>query len=165
MIDNNGYFWVTWYLISAFLLDYQIIRIFTVAKVDQAVKKSEMNRREIRDTMFPDCPIRNVLSRMMDKWTLLVFYTLEQGGTMRFNDIHRAIPDVSQKMLTVTLKSMEADGFISRTVIPEVPVKVEYSLTPRAESVLPLLDRLLEWAIANFNDVLSDRNKHNAIAK
>ena len=115
--------------------------------------------------MFPDCPIRNVLSRMMDKWTLLVFYTLEQGGTMRFNDIHRAIPDVSQKMLTVTLKSMEADGFISRTVIPEVPVKVEYSLTPRAESVLPLLDRLLEWAIANFNDVLSDRNKHNAIAK
>ncbi len=111
--------------------------------------------------MFPDCPIRNVLSRMMDKWTLLVIYTLEQQGTMRFNDIHRAIPDVSQKMLTVTLKSMDADGLVSRKVIPAVPVKVEYTLTERAESVLPLLDQLLAWAMDHFNEILTDR-QHNS---
>ena len=120
-----------------------------------------MDRKEIRDAMFPDCPIRNVLSRMMDKWTLLVIYTLEQQGTMRFNDIHRAIPDVSQKMLTVTLKSMEADGLVSRKVIPAVPVKVEYTLTERAGSVLPLLDQLLAWAMEHFNEILTDR-QHNS---
>ena len=120
-----------------------------------------MDRKEIRDAMFPDCPIRNVLSRMMDKWTLLVIYTLEQQGTMRFNDLHRAIPDVSQKMLTVTLKSMEADGLVSRKVIPAVPVKVEYTLTERTGSVLPILDQLLAWSIQNFNDILTDR-QHNS---
>ncbi len=120
-----------------------------------------MDRKEIRDAMFPDCPIRNVLSRMMDKWTLLVIYTLEQQGTMRFNDLHRAIPDVSQKMLTVTLKSMEADGLVSRKVIPAVPVKVEYTLTDRAISVLPILDQLLAWAIEHFDDILTDRH-HNS---
>ena len=121
-----------------------------------------MDRKEIRDAMFPDCPIRNVLSRMMDKWTLLVIYTLEQQGTMRFNDIHRAIPDVSQKILTVTLKSMEADGLVSRKVTPAVPVKVEYTLTKRAESVLPLLDRLLAWSMEHFNDILTDRQHHSS---
>ena len=120
-----------------------------------------MDRKEIRDVMFPDCPIRNVLSRMMDKWTLLVIYTLEQQGTMRFNDIHRAIPDVSQKMLTLTLKCMEADGLVSRKVIPAVPVKVEYTLTERANSVLPLLDQLLAWAMEHFNEILTDR-QHNS---
>ena len=119
-----------------------------------------MDRKEIRDAMFPDCPIRNVLSRMMDKWTLLVIYTLEQHGTMRFNDLHRAIPDVSQKMLTVTLKSMEADGLVSRKVIPAVPVKVEYTLTERALSVMPLLDRLLSWSLENFSGIMADRQKH-----
>ena len=120
-----------------------------------------MDRKEIRDAMFPDCPIRNVLSRMMDKWTLLVIYTLEQQGTMRFNDLLRAIPDVSQKMLTVTLKSMEADGLVSRKVIPAVPVKVEYTLTKRTGSVLPILDQLLAWAMEHFNEILTDR-QHNS---
>ena len=120
-----------------------------------------MDRKEIRDAMFPDCPIRNVLSRMMDKWTLLVIYTLERRGTMRFNDLHRAIPDVSQKMLTVTLKSMEAYGLVSRNVIPAVPVKVEYTLTERADSLLPILDQLLSWAIVHFNEILTDR-QHNS---
>ncbi len=119
-----------------------------------------MDRKEIRDAMFPECPVRNVLSRMMDKWTLLVLYTLEGQGTLRFNDLMRAIPDVSQKSLTVTLKSMEADGLVSRKVIPAVPVKVEYTLTERALSVMPLLDRLLSWSLENFSDIMADRQKH-----
>jgi DNA-binding HxlR family transcriptional regulator len=119
-----------------------------------------MDRKEIRDAMFPECPVRNVLSRMMDKWTLLVLYTLEGLGTLRFNDLMRAIPDVSQKSLTVTLKSMEADGLVSRKVIPAVPVKVEYTLTERALSVMPLLDRLLSWSLENFSGIMADRQKH-----
>lgn len=119
-----------------------------------------MDRKEIRDAMFPECPVRNVLSRMMDKWTLLVLYTLEGQGTLRFNDLMRAIPDVSQKSLTVTLKSMEADGLVSRKVIPAVPVKVEYTLTERALTVMPLLDRLLSWSLENFSGIMADRQKH-----
>jgi DNA-binding HxlR family transcriptional regulator len=119
-----------------------------------------MDRKEIRDAMFPECPVRNVLSRMMDKWALLVLYTLEGQGTLRFNDLMRAIPDVSQKSLTVTLKSMEADGLVSRNVIPAVPVKVEYTLTERALSVMPLLDRLLSWSLENFSGIMADRQKH-----
>ena len=119
-----------------------------------------MDRKDIRDAMFPDCPIRNVLSRMMDKWTLLVLYTLEHKDTLRFNDIKRAIPDISQKSLTVTLKSMEADGLVSRKVTPAVPVKVEYSLTERAQSVMPILDELLSWSLENFSGIITDREKH-----
>lgn len=118
-----------------------------------------MDRKDIRDVLFPDCPVRNVLSRMMDKWTLLVLYTLEHNGTLRFNDIRRAIPDVSQKSLTVTLKSMEADGLVTRKVTPDVPVKVEYSLTQRALSVMPILDELLSWSLENFSGIISDREK------
>ena len=119
-----------------------------------------MDRKEIRDAMFPECPVRNVLSRMMDKWTLLVLYTLEGQGTLRFNDLLRTIPDVSQKSLTVTLKSMEANGLVSRKVIPAVPLKVEYTLTERALSVMPLLDRLLSWSLENFSGIMADRQKH-----
>lgn len=121
-----------------------------------------MDRKDLRDAMFPDCPVRNVLSRMMDKWSLLVLYTLQQNGTMRFNDLMRSIPDISQKMLTVTLKSMEADGLVSRKVIPAVPVKVEYTLTERANSVMPILDQLLEWAMDHFGEIISERESHSA---
>lgn len=119
-----------------------------------------MDRKDIRDALFPDCPIRNVLSRMMDKWTLLVLYTLEGQGTLRFNDILRAIPDVSQKSLTVTLKNMEVDGLVSRKMFPAVPVKVEYTLTERALSVMPLLDQLLSWSLENFSGIMADRDIH-----
>ena len=110
--------------------------------------------------MFPDCPIRNVLSRITDKWTLLVLYTLEHENMLRFNEIKRAIPDISQKSLTVTLKSLEADGLVSRKVTPAVPVKVEYSLTERALSVMPTLDQLLSWSLENFSGIMADREKH-----
>ncbi len=120
-----------------------------------------MNRDEIRNAMFPECPIRNILSKILDKWSLLVLYTLEQSGVMRFNDLMRAIPDISQKMLTTTLKSLEADGLVSRKVIPEVPVKVEYRLTGRAHTLMPMLDQLLGWAIENFGPIVNDREKNS----
>ena len=111
----------------------------------------------IQDATFPKCPIRNILSRVGDKWTMLVLYTLERNGTMRFNDLYRGIPDISQKMLTATLKTLTEDGLISRTLYPGVPPKVEYSLTKRGNSLLPHLDSLIGWAIENFDDIIAER--------
>ena len=75
-----------------------------------------MKRNEIIDELVPDCPIRNILAHISDKWSLLVLYTLNQEPTMRFNALQKSIPDISQKMLTVTLKTLEEDGFVSRKV-------------------------------------------------
>ena len=80
-----------------------------------------MNRKELVDAVVPDCPIRNILARMSDKWSLLVLYTLSEGEVMRFNTLRKHIPDISQKMLTVTLRTLEEDGFIRRKVYAEVP--------------------------------------------
>lgn len=116
-----------------------------------------MKRNEIIDELVPDCPIRNILARISDKWSLLVLYTLNQEPTMRFNALQKSIPDISQKMLTVTLKTLEEDGFVSRKVYAEVPPKVEYSLTDRALSLLPCINTLIAWAKENMKDIIQDR--------
>lgn len=120
-----------------------------------------MNRTTTIDALYPQCPIRNVLARLGDKWSLLVLYTLsrDEEGVMRFGAILRTIPDISQKMLTITLRTLEEDGFIMRKVYAEVPPRVEYSLTPRALSLLPLIDGLIEWAAENMEDIMSDRRR------
>ena len=120
-----------------------------------------MDRKTIQDATFPKCPIRNILSRIGDKWAMLVLYTLEQHGTLRFNDMYRCIPDVSQKMLTATLKMLTEDGLVARKLYPAVPPKVEYSLTDRGRSLLPHLDSLISWAIENFDAIISTRSNSN----
>ncbi len=122
-----------------------------------------MKRNEIIDELVPDCPIRNILARISDKWSLLVLYTLNQEPTMRFNALQKSIPDISQKMLTVTLKTLEEDGFVSRKVYAEVPPKVEYSLTERALSLLPCINTLIAWAKENMEDIIQDRKKSKKI--
>ncbi len=109
---------------------------------------------------YPDCPIRNVLARIGNKWSLLVLYTLDANGTMRFGELLRALPDISQKMLAATLRMLEEDGFVERTVYPEVPPRVEYALTRRACSMLPHVNALLEWAKENMDAIMADRAKH-----
>lgn len=79
---------------------------------------------------------------------------------MRFNDLYRGIPGISQKMLTATLKTLTEDGLISRTLYPGVPLKVEYSLTGRGNSLLPHLDSLIGWAIENFDAIIADRKSN-----
>ncbi|MBP5241562.1 MAG: helix-turn-helix transcriptional regulator [Bacteroidales bacterium] len=119
-----------------------------------------MNKNFIKDPFFPECPIRNVLARIGGKWTLAVLYTLASNGTpMRFKDIERANPDCSQKMLTQTLRGLEADGLVSRTVYPEMPPRVEYALTERGQSFMPVMRQLLDWAFNNLNDIVADREK------
>ncbi len=118
-----------------------------------------MNRLQVTDPVFPGCPIRTILARIGEKWTLLVLLELNQRGTMRFSELNKAIPDVSQRMLTATLRSLEGDGLIARTVFAEVPIRVEYELTDRAKTLLPLIDLLVEWSIENYKDIVADRKK------
>ena len=118
-----------------------------------------MNRSDIRDALYPNCPIRNVHSRVGDKWSMLVLFTLESNDNQRFKELQRNIPDISQKMLTATLKMLEADGLIRREVFPEVPPRVEYSLTKKGKSLLPLIDNLLSWASENMENIIESRRK------
>ena len=109
--------------------------------------------------MFPACPVRNILARLCDKWALLVLYLLarSQTGKLRFTELRQAMPDISQKMLATTLRTLEEDGYLTRQVYPEVPPRVEYSLTSRAQSLLACIDPLVAWANANMADILNDR--------
>ena len=116
-----------------------------------------MVRTEIQNELYPDCPIRNILARISDKWSILVLFTLNQSALMRFNALQKNIPDISQKMLTVTLRTLEEDGFVRRQVYAEVPPRVEYSLTDRAISLLPHINSLIVWAKENMNAILTDR--------
>lgn len=116
-----------------------------------------MDRTTLQDALYPQCPIRNILARLGDKWSLLTLYTLSQGGTMRFGALRRAVPDISQKMLTATLRTLEEDGLVRRQLFPEIPPRVEYALTERADSLLPHLDALIGWAVDHGEAILRDR--------
>ena len=104
-----------------------------------------MVRTEIQNELYHDCPIRNILARISDKWSILVLFTLNQSALMRFNALQKNIPDISQKMLTVTLRTLEEDGFVRRQVYAEVPPRVEYSLTELGQSLKPILDAMWSW--------------------
>ncbi len=119
-----------------------------------------MNKKEIQSATFPDCPIRNVISHITDKWSLLVLYTLEQKKVLRFKDLWRQIPDISQKMLTSTLRHLEDDGIINREVFTEVPPRVEYRLSERGQSLMPHLDALISWGIEHSEAIINDRKNH-----
>lgn len=110
--------------------------------------------------LFPRCPIRNVLSRIADKWSMLIILTLSEADrAMRFSDLQRAIPDVSQKVLTSTLRELQADGYVHRQAYAEVPPRVEYTLTERSHSLMPHLQALITWAKDNMDDIMHDRQK------
>ena len=123
-------------------------------------QQKDQKNKEIRDALFPDCPIRNVLARVGDKWSLLVLYNLQHREPVRFKELQRQIPDISQKSLTQTLRTLEEDGFVSREVFPEVPPRVEYSLTARAHSFLPLVENMINWAKENMEEIIKDRTNN-----
>ncbi len=103
------------------------------------------------------CPVRNVLERFGDKWSLLVLMLLEDVQILRFSEINSYIRTISQKMLAVTLKTLEADGLVKRTVYPQIPPKVEYELTPMGKSLLPHLHELAQWAVVNMEQIKVSR--------
>ena len=106
-----------------------------------------------------NCPIRDVLSRIGDKWSMLVLITLHTNGIMRFSDIHKTIADVSQRMLTVTLRTLESDGLVERKVYAEVPPRVEYELTERGKSLIPHIEGLVDWALQQMPGIMESRSQ------
>lgn len=103
----------------------------------------------MKDPSNPVCrTISTLLSRIGDKWTVLVVSTLGEGSR-RFNELRREIPSVSQRMLTLTLRNLERDGLVIRTVTPTIPPRVDYELTPLGHSLLKPITGLTEWALEN----------------
>lgn len=119
-----------------------------------------MNTNEVKDALFPNCPIRNILSRIGDKWSMLVLYTLETDEAKRFKELQRNIPDISQKMLTATLRMLEADGLVKREAFAEVPPRVEYSLSDKGKTLLPHINALISWATDNIDDIYESRRHY-----
>lgn len=102
------------------------------------------------------CPVRSVLDKIGDKWSLLLLMTLS-GGPLRFNELKRRVPDISQKMLTQTLRELQRDGMVAREVFPTVPPAVEYRLTALGESVLGPFGALVIWANQNHQQIYASR--------
>ncbi|HCX20494.1 MAG: transcriptional regulator [Flammeovirgaceae bacterium] len=115
----------------------------------------EQNLKKYSD--IENCPIRNVLDHIGDKWSMLVLSILNEEGTLRFNQIHKTIGTVSQKMLSTTLKRLESDGLLVREVFPEIPPRVEYQLTERGKSLIPHINNLVGWAVENFDGIKDSR--------
>ena len=107
---------------------------------------------------YLNCPIRQVVSRFGDKWSLLVLFLLNRSdtGVLRFNEIRRFMTDCSQKMLSQTLKNLEQSHLVHREVYPEVPPRVEYSLTDTGKSLMPVLTALIDWGKEHFDEVVTD---------
>lgn len=97
-----------------------------------------------KERNFPECPVEMTLQLIGDKWKVLIIRDL-LTGTKRFSELMRSVTGITQKVLTSNLRSMEADGLVNRKVYPQVPPKVEYSLTDTGLSLKPILDSMVEW--------------------
>lgn len=105
------------------------------------------------------CPTRHILDRIGDKWTVLIVGALGEES-LRFSELRRRIEGISQKMLTQTLRALEEDGLVTRTVYPEVPARVEYRLTEAGHSLRAPLQALEEWSITHLAEVLHARTHY-----
>lgn len=108
------------------------------------------------------CPTRLILNRIADKWTVLVMILLE-SETKRFSHLQREIGGISQKMLTQTLRGLERDGLVTRTVYASVPPKVEYALTPLGHTLKDLLYAIKTWSETHINEVLDAQNSYDKL--
>lgn len=119
-----------------------------------------MKRKEETGSIIEMCPVRNVIARFGNKWALLTVLIIGEQGVVRFNELSRLIPDVSSRVLSSTLRTLEADGFIDRKVYAVVPPKVEYRLTEVGKSLLPLIKQLTDWAQTNMKKVMTHRKEY-----
>lgn len=113
------------------------------------------------DMLKQQCPTRQVLTRIADKWTMLVITLLAEEDTLRFSELRRRIEGVSQKMLTQTLRGLERDGLVTRTVYPTVPVTVEYRLTDLGHSLGETVGAIRRWAYANMDEIEAARERYD----
>ncbi|SEG08955.1 transcriptional regulator, HxlR family [Actinacidiphila yanglinensis] len=117
--------------------------------------------RTAYDAFVAECPSRQLLDRLGDKWTTLVVSALAEGPR-RYAELARTIAGVSQKMLTQTLRALERDGMVERTVTPAVPVRVDYELTPMGRELLPVLGAVKAWSEQYIAQVLTSREAYDA---
>ncbi|MDT3446754.1 MULTISPECIES: helix-turn-helix domain-containing protein [unclassified Pseudofrankia] len=114
------------------------------------------------DILVLGCPMRQVLDRVGDKWSVLVVAVLSKGGPRRFTELRDTIGGVTPKVLTQTLRGMERDGLLTRTVFAQVPPRVDYELTPLGWSLRAPLEAILEWAEKHITEVTTARDAHDA---
>lgn len=119
--------------------------------------------RQEYDAFLAVCPSRQVLTRISDKWVTLILVALADGP-LRYSDLGRIIAGVSQKMLTQTLRALERDGLVSRTVTAGVPVRVEYQLTPLGENLMPAMHAVKSWAEEHIGEIEASRAAYDCRA-
>ncbi len=107
------------------------------------------------------CPIMSTIAMISDKWKVVIICKLK-GGTLRFNELMRALHGITQKVLTSQLRELEEDGLVARKIYAEVPPRVEYSLTPLGETLIPVLEQLEQWAQTHSEEVMRARERAKA---
>ena len=118
-----------------------------------------MRRKEQLNSIIEICPVRNVVARFGNKWALLVILVLSENEPIRYNELGRKIPDISSRVLSNTLRILEADGLVDRRMYQEVPPRVEYSLTDTGRSLVPIIIKLTEWAQNNMKTIIEHRSE------
>ena len=118
-----------------------------------------MRKKEQLNSIIEICPVRNVVARFGNKWALLVILVLSENEPIRYNELGRKIPDISSRVLSNTLRILEADGLVNRRFYQEVPPRVEYSLTETGRSLVPIIIKLTEWAQNNMKTIIEHRSK------
>ena len=118
-----------------------------------------MRKKEQLNSIIEICPVRNVVARFGNKWALLVILVLSENEPIRYNELGRKIPDISSRVLSNTLRILEADGLVNRRFYQEVPPRVEYSLTETGCSLVPIIIKLTEWAQNNMKTIIEHRSK------
>jgi DNA-binding HxlR family transcriptional regulator len=124
--------------------------------------KSQRKRPAELEFTPTNCHARDVLARVGDTWSVYVIHMLGDAKTMRFNELRREVDGISQRMLTVTLRGLERDGLVARTVYPEVPPRVEYSLTPLGTTLRQIIRGLVAWSGAHLGEVDDARASYDA---
>lgn len=112
------------------------------------------------DAFVAECPARELLDRLSDKWVSLVMVALAPGS-LRFGELHRRIDGVSQKMLTQTLRNLQRDGLLTRTLTPTVPLRTDYELTELGRTLLSVVAAIKDWAETYINDVQQARDRYD----
>lgn len=135
-------------------------------RAESGAARSTIERATMAPALDPNpyrsaCPTRQILDRIGDRWSVLVIGILASGRT-RYTDIAREIEGISQKMLTQTLRALERDGLVNRTVYPEIPPRVEYELTELGRTLQDPLSALEDWARSNMDAVLTARELADA---
>lgn len=116
-----------------------------------------MRAKNKKNAIVEICPVRNVVARFGDKWSFLTLLVLGEQGVLRFSELRRFIPDISSRVLSGTLRKLEADGLIERRAFPVVPPRVEYKLSATGASLVPLVIQLTEWARVHMKTIVQHR--------